>query len=171
MTCRSIALSALVLCLSAATVVAFTTAPPVRRTRDLSARGASTRAHRRFAYEPLVASIGTSDAKPIYLDYSGTTPVEPRVIDAMLPYLRDAWGKMMMRVSSSRITLQLDSMRTCRAHRYSVLIFSNSRARRESLKLPLLRTSCKGRPGARKAAGRGKYWMLPQRSFFHKRRY
>jgi len=30
--------------------------------------------------------------KPIYLDYSGTTPVDGSVIDAMLPYLREAWG-------------------------------------------------------------------------------
>jgi cysteine desulfurase len=29
---------------------------------------------------------------PIYLDYSATTPVDPRVIDAMLPYLREQFG-------------------------------------------------------------------------------
>lgn len=29
---------------------------------------------------------------PIYLDYSGTTPVDPAVVDAMLPYFRDVWG-------------------------------------------------------------------------------
>ncbi len=26
---------------------------------------------------------------PIYLDYSSTTPVDPRVVDAMLPFLRE----------------------------------------------------------------------------------
>ena len=31
-------------------------------------------------------------APPIYLDYSGTTPVDPAVVDAMLPYFRDVWG-------------------------------------------------------------------------------
>ena len=29
---------------------------------------------------------------PIYLDYSATTPVDPRVVDAMLPYLRQQFG-------------------------------------------------------------------------------
>jgi cysteine desulfurase len=29
---------------------------------------------------------------PIYLDYSATTPVDPRVVDAMVPWLRDNFG-------------------------------------------------------------------------------
>ncbi|HEX4842825.1 MAG TPA: IscS subfamily cysteine desulfurase [Limnobacter sp.] len=29
---------------------------------------------------------------PIYLDYSATTPVDPRVVDAMIPYLRESFG-------------------------------------------------------------------------------
>jgi len=29
---------------------------------------------------------------PIYLDYSATTPIDPRVVDAMLPYLREQFG-------------------------------------------------------------------------------
>ncbi len=29
---------------------------------------------------------------PIYLDYSATTPVDPRVVDAMVPWLRDRFG-------------------------------------------------------------------------------
>ncbi|MEZ5740920.1 MAG: IscS subfamily cysteine desulfurase [Burkholderiaceae bacterium] len=29
---------------------------------------------------------------PIYLDYSATTPIDPRVVDAMLPYLREDFG-------------------------------------------------------------------------------
>jgi cysteine desulfurase NifS/selenium donor protein len=30
--------------------------------------------------------------KPIYLDYNATTPVDPRVVDAMLPYLYEKFG-------------------------------------------------------------------------------
>ena len=30
--------------------------------------------------------------KPVYLDYSATTPVDPRVVDAMNPYLREDFG-------------------------------------------------------------------------------
>ncbi|MQA01994.1 MAG: aminotransferase class V-fold PLP-dependent enzyme [Streptosporangiales bacterium] len=29
---------------------------------------------------------------PVYLDYNATTPVDPRVVDAMLPYLREHFG-------------------------------------------------------------------------------
>lgn len=32
------------------------------------------------------------DLKPIYLDYQATTPLDPRVLDAMLPYLTDQFG-------------------------------------------------------------------------------
>lgn len=30
--------------------------------------------------------------RPIYLDYNATTPVDPRVVDAMLPYLTEGFG-------------------------------------------------------------------------------
>src|SRR6267142_2748683 len=30
--------------------------------------------------------------KPIYLDYNATTPLDPAVIEAMLPYLREHYG-------------------------------------------------------------------------------
>jgi hypothetical protein len=29
---------------------------------------------------------------PIYMDYSATTPVDPRVVDKMIPYLREQFG-------------------------------------------------------------------------------
>src|SRR3990172_10040039 len=28
----------------------------------------------------------------VYLDHAATTPLDPRVLEAMLPYLRDFWG-------------------------------------------------------------------------------
>ena len=31
-------------------------------------------------------------SSPIYLDYNATTPVDPAVVDAMLPYLREHFG-------------------------------------------------------------------------------
>ena len=30
--------------------------------------------------------------RPIYLDYNATTPIDPAVAEAMLPYLRDHFG-------------------------------------------------------------------------------
>ena len=29
---------------------------------------------------------------PVYMDYSSTTPIDPRVVDKMLPYLREQFG-------------------------------------------------------------------------------
>ncbi len=34
----------------------------------------------------------TQARRPIYLDYSATTPIDPRVVDAMLPFLREDFG-------------------------------------------------------------------------------
>ena len=33
-----------------------------------------------------------ADAPEVYLDYSASTPVDPRVVDAMLPYFSDVYG-------------------------------------------------------------------------------
>jgi cysteine desulfurase len=29
---------------------------------------------------------------PVYMDYSATTPIDPRVVDKMIPYLREQFG-------------------------------------------------------------------------------
>jgi len=33
-----------------------------------------------------------TDVRPIYLDYNATTPIDPAVREAMLPYLSDHFG-------------------------------------------------------------------------------
>jgi cysteine desulfurase len=36
--------------------------------------------------------MSTTPHFPIYMDYSATTPVDPRVADKMIPYLREQFG-------------------------------------------------------------------------------
>ncbi len=33
-----------------------------------------------------------SEVTPVYLDYQASTPVDPRVLDVMLPYFSDRFG-------------------------------------------------------------------------------
>lgn len=47
-----------------------------------------------------MSSAPNSPAKHIYLDYNATSPLDPRVLDAMLPYLRENFGNAASRSHS-----------------------------------------------------------------------
>ena len=40
----------------------------------------------------LPASSLVQPSMPVYMDYSSTTPIDPRVVDAMLPWLTNQFG-------------------------------------------------------------------------------
>jgi cysteine desulfurase len=47
---------------------------------------------RREEYAPSPFNGAEAVVKPIYLDYNATTPLDPAVVEALLPYLRDHFG-------------------------------------------------------------------------------
>jgi cysteine desulfurase len=49
-------------------------------------------ASRVMASEPLTKSAQKDGSKPLYLDAQSTTPMDPRVLDAMMPYLTSMYG-------------------------------------------------------------------------------
>src|SRR5262245_37028105 len=70
-----------------------------RRMKSASAFGATCAWPTRTASPRHAASVRcrmtkleSSEMPPVYLDYHATTPVDPRVLDAMLPYFTDVFG-------------------------------------------------------------------------------
>jgi cysteine sulfinate desulfinase/cysteine desulfurase-like protein len=49
---------------------------------------------------------------PIYMDYSATTPVDPRVVDKMIPYLREQFGNPASRMAGTRSAQSKKRVRT-----------------------------------------------------------
>ncbi len=55
--------------------------------------GTDTRIHdERVEHFPARATAPTPPRRNVYLDHNATTPVDPEVLEAMMPFLRDAWG-------------------------------------------------------------------------------
>src|SRR5438552_12221430 len=44
------------------------------------------------SYSGAISSAEDMHMKPIYLDYNATTPLDPAVVEAMLPYLKTHFG-------------------------------------------------------------------------------
>jgi len=53
---------------------------------------------------------------PIYMDYGATTPVDPRVVDKMIPWLREHFGNPASRSHAWGWEAE-EAVETARAHR------------------------------------------------------
>lgn len=75
---------------------------------------------------------------PIYLDYNGTTPIDPRVVDAMLPYLSTHFGNpsstqayaQVARVAVEKARAQVAELLACAS---SEIIFTGSGSESDAL--------------------------------------
>ncbi len=54
---------------------------------------------------------------PIYMDYSATTPIDPRVADKMIPYLREQFGNPASRSHMYGWTAEAGGRRSARPSR------------------------------------------------------
>lgn len=102
-------------------------------------------------------------AEPIYLDYAATTPVDPRVLDAMQPYFRDSFGnpssvhrygqKAEAALESARETVA--SVLNCRPDE---IVFTSCGSESDNLAL---------RGAALKGRERGRHWLVTSRAEHH----
>lgn len=63
----------------------------------------------------MMATADLAMRKPVYLDYSATTPVDPRVVDAMIPFLREDFGNPASRSHAYGWKAE-EAVETARAH-------------------------------------------------------
>jgi cysteine desulfurase len=97
-----------------------------------------------------------TDARPIYLDYQATTPVDPRVVEAMLPYLTTEYGNPSSAHAYGRAAAK--AVETARAQVAALIgaqqpaeiVFTSSGTESNHLALT-------GAAHAARAAGRGKH--------------
>ena len=59
---------------------------------------------------------------PIYMDYAATTPVDPRVADAMIPWLREHFGNPASRSHAWGWEAE-EAVETARGHYYDITGF------------------------------------------------
>ena len=97
-----------------------------------------------------------TEARPIYLDYQATTPVDPRVVEAMLPYLTNQYGNPSSSHTYGRAAAK--AVETARAqvaaligaHQPAEIVFTSSGTESNHLALT-------GVAHAARAAGRGRH--------------
>jgi cysteine desulfurase len=94
---------------------------------------------------------------PIYLDYNASTPVDPRVIDEMLPYLKDKYGNpssshpygVALRAGIEQAREQVAALLGCSA---SEIIFTSGATESNNMVIK----------GVAKAAGKGTHFITSQ---------
>ena len=61
--------------------------------------------HEKWSFVLIEFSHFFLDIRPLYLDAQSTTPLDPRVLDAMLPYMTSFYGKFSLQLYSVLRTL------------------------------------------------------------------
>lgn len=95
----------------------------------------------------------------IYMDHAATTPVDQRIVAAMLPYLTSAWGNASSIYAEAREARKgLDAARRTVAEilgaRPNEIVFTSGGTEADNLALRAVATAARGRPDAL-AAGEG----------------
>jgi cysteine desulfurase len=116
-------------------------------------------------------------SRPIYLDYAATTPLDPRVREAMLPYLGDAFGNPDSRAhafgweAEEAVTVAREQVASLLGAEPDEIVFTSGATESVNLALKGILRGC-GRPGAHlvttgieHAAGRASARALAREGF------